>query len=98
MDLCQTGLAESKYISRRLGETTQGAAGGGSETFQRPSVEKPEVATGTGTRLRCREPTEQLSWSKNIHGMSHGGRATLEQVKENPRLAEEIHVVFFPMS
>lgn len=98
MDFCQTGLAENKYIPGRLDETAQGAAGRGDETFQRPSVEKAEVATGTGTRLRCREAKEQLSWSKNIHGLAHGGRAALGLVKENPRMAEEIHVVFFPMS
>ncbi|XP_037489930.1 uncharacterized protein LOC119368924 [Triticum dicoccoides] len=92
------GLAEDKFILGGLDETAQGATGRGDETLQRPHVEKAKITTGIGTRLRCCETAEQLSWSKNIQGMSHGGRATLEQVKENPRLVEEVHVVFFPMS
>lgn len=98
MDLCQAGLAEDNPLSRRLGKTSQGIAGRANNSVQRPSAEEAEVTPGARTRLKCNESQRPLSWSKTIEGTAHGGRTTLEELKNNPRMMDEIHVVFFPMA
>ena len=96
MDLCQAGLAEDNPFPRGLDKTSQGPVGGSSSSVQRPLAEEAEVTPGARTRLKCNESQRTLSWS--IESTAHGGRATLEEVKNNPGLMDEIHVVFFPMA
>ena len=71
---------------------------GANNSVQRPSAEEAEVTPGARTRLKCNESQRPLSWSKTIEGTAHGGRTTLEELKNNPRMMDEIHVVFFPMA
>lgn len=89
----QTGLAKNSSLPRGLSKTPQVDVGWGDCSLPRIADPEVKITTGAGTRLICKERQTQLSWLAATRGATHGGRATLEELKKHLEIADEVHVI-----
>jgi hypothetical protein len=80
------------FISEKLEGSFQGIDLGGSRPLHEASVKQDQSTAGAGTTLKCSSFDWISSWAP-ASKTSHGGRASLEFLKEHPEEDASVHVV-----
>jgi hypothetical protein len=88
----ETGVESHTFLSEKLESAFQGPNVGGSGPFHEASIKQDQSTTVAGTIMKCSSFDWISSWAPAAK-TSHGGRASLEFLKENPEEDASVHVV-----
>jgi hypothetical protein len=80
------------FLSEKLEGSFQGSVVEGTGPLHGASVKQDQSTTGAGTKLKCSSFDWISSWAP-ASKLAHGGRASLEYLKEHPNKHASVHVV-----
>jgi hypothetical protein len=88
----EAGVEGNPFLSEKLEGNFQGSCVEGSGSVYGSLGEQDQSTTEAGTKLKCSSFDWIASWAPAAK-LVHGGRASLEYLKDHPEEEASVHVV-----